>query len=540
VKNTVKEALQTKGLLRGKVIAGHGGLEREFTCITVSETPDSLDWLKCGELVCTTGYALIGNEELQSEWISGMARKNVAALIFKTERFFSSFPDHMIELADELNFPVIELPLDITWPVVIEGITALMISIQTRLLDASYSIYDQLTQFVLSARGLYFTVDAIAHMTQNPVFLEDRYLNPICHSSRQDGMDKYYSDFRLEQQARDELKGLMKVKDSAKSSPFTLPLKTEQGEIEQLIAPIFAGDHLFGYLTVLLANTESLDKELLDTIIVHGATALALELLINNTRFQLNTKEKTYLLKQLTNHTTLSVSEIKKMGGLFGVNFDLNTSVIILSCKPEVTYYSFDRLERYLLTIDPNAVLFLEKKNIVIFYHPKNIETLYKALEESKKIAEQMISHLEKEYYTVNAGIGNTYSQPEPMRKSYFEAKQCVKKAVAEKKRIICQDYRKMASLMSLVPNQEDLQTLAGNLLGNLEAYDREKNTELMKTLHSFFRHKCKQSDTAKALNIHVNTLSYRIARIQEILEADLDDMETCTMLFFSLKILES
>ena len=506
----------------------------------MAETPDALDWLEGGELVCTTGYALQGDPKLQADWISGMAEKGVAAMIFKTMRFFGSLPDSMIELADDLGFPIIEIPMECTWPMVIEGITSLMLGVQTRRINESFGIYDQLTQLVLTAKGLEFMIEAIARMTKNPVLLEDRFFNAICRAGQRGERHQGYIKKRLRQDSREEIKHRLKALDGGKTGIHTLPLLDEMGEIEQLITPIFAGEHLFGYLTVLIVDTDLFDREIVHTIMRHGATALALELLIDNTRFELNTKEKAGLLRQLTGDTMPLASELKKRGGLFGIDFDLHTAVIVLHCRPEVTYYAFDRLERYVQSLDPGAAVFLEKKHITIFYHPDNISTPYRAMEEARAATEQVIAHLERDRYTCYAGIGNTYSQPEPMRKSYFEAMQCMKKAVAEKVPIVCQDYRRFASLVPLVQNQEDLHTLAQNLLGTLITYDREKNTELTKTLHSYFRHRCSQAATAKALNIHVNTLIYRITRIEELLAADLDDMEICAMLFFALQILDT
>lgn len=60
--------------------------------------------------------------------------------------------------------------------------------------------------------------------------------------------------------------------------------------------------------------------------------------------------------------------------------------------------------------------------------------------------------------------------------------------------------------------------------LGLLRAYDRENRTEFYPTLRAYLFCERSYAATAKALNLHRNTLLYRIARIQEITEADLED----------------
>jgi carbohydrate diacid regulator len=48
-----------------------------------------------------------------------------------------------------------------------------------------------------------------------------------------------------------------------------------------------------------------------------------------------------------------------------------------------------------------------------------------------------------------------------------------------------------------------------------------EDNTELMETLRSFIEHNASVSQTAEALNIHRNTLQYRLKRIHTITGKD-------------------
>ncbi len=60
--------------------------------------------------------------------------------------------------------------------------------------------------------------------------------------------------------------------------------------------------------------------------------------------------------------------------------------------------------------------------------------------------------------------------------------------------------------------------------LAQLKEYDAENHTEFYETFYEHLRWERSYVTTAKAMNLHRNTLLYRITRIQEITELDLDD----------------
>jgi purine catabolism regulator len=95
--------------------------------------------------------------------------------------------------------------------------------------------------------------------------------------------------------------------------------------------------------------------------------------------------------------------------------------------------------------------------------------------------------------------------------------------------------YRLLAGLR----DREELGRFYRETLGPLIDYDREHNTELLPTLQAFFEHHGNASQTAKALFVHRNTLNYRLQRIGEITQWDLDDPEARLDAQVALRILQ-
>jgi len=61
-------------------------------------------------------------------------------------------------------------------------------------------------------------------------------------------------------------------------------------------------------------------------------------------------------------------------------------------------------------------------------------------------------------------------------------------------------------------------------LIWRLEAYDREHNGDLVRTLRVFFAANANASEAADRLYLHRNSLPYRLARVQDLTGLDLKD----------------
>ncbi len=73
--------------------------------------------------------------------------------------------------------------------------------------------------------------------------------------------------------------------------------------------------------------------------------------------------------------------------------------------------------------------------------------------------------------------------------------------------------------------------------LSPLIAYDEQHHTDLLPTLGAYFANNGNMARTAHALNIHRNTLVYRLGRITEILQLDTEDASVRLNLHLALKI---
>lgn len=111
---TVREAMKIESLRKTKLVAGKNGIDRTIKNITVMEVPDIVKWLKSGAFIITSFYSLKNNLHEQLDILYELDKLNASALAIKTNRGVI-IDNELIKAADEIKFPIIEIPADITY-----------------------------------------------------------------------------------------------------------------------------------------------------------------------------------------------------------------------------------------------------------------------------------------------------------------------------------------------------------------------------------------------------------------------------------------
>lgn len=92
--------------------------------------------------------------------------------------------------------------------------------------------------------------------------------------------------------------------------------------------------------------------------------------------------------------------------------------------------------------------------------------------------------------------------------------------------------------LFDLFKTGEPVDAFIGEVLGRLVAHDRGRKAHLVETLDVLFAAALNRKAAARRLGVHPNTLSYRIARIEELIGGSLLSGEVCFRAQLALKLL--
>jgi purine catabolism regulator len=111
----------------------------------------------------------------------------------------------------------------------------------------------------------------------------------------------------------------------------------------------------------------------------------------------------------------------------------------------------------------------------------------------------------------------------EGLPNSYREAKAAltVARKIAPHRPVVWYNDVALYVFLDRIAEETETRRWFENNLGPLVEYDKNKGTELVKTLETYFDVNQMQQEAAYELGIHVNTLKYRLRRIEEILGTD-------------------
>lgn len=110
---TIKEAMKINSLKRTRLVAGKKGADKVIKSVTVMEVPDIVHWIKGGEFIITSFYFL-KDIKLQLDILYQLNTLNAAGLAIKTNKG-NCIQEELIKVADEIQFPLIEIPENVTY-----------------------------------------------------------------------------------------------------------------------------------------------------------------------------------------------------------------------------------------------------------------------------------------------------------------------------------------------------------------------------------------------------------------------------------------
>jgi hypothetical protein len=173
-------------------------------------------------------------------------------------------------------------------------------------------------------------------------------------------------------------------------------------------------------------------------------------------------------------------------------------------------------------------------------FHENGIAAVV-ALGDAWDLSEEQISRLEtfakNEFLRI--GTSNAFSHIANFAKRYAQARRAL--SLLQRLRpeaIVCRysDYS-FYDLLDSVKEPDSLGSFCHPALALLRKYDRDNGMDLYHTLEAYLACGCNVKQTANSLRIHRNSLSYRLARIGELTQTDLEDSSIRFLLAMSYRV---
>jgi purine catabolism regulator len=139
---------------------------------------------------------------------------------------------------------------------------------------------------------------------------------------------------------------------------------------------------------------------------------------------------------------------------------------------------------------------------------------------------------------SVSIGIGNLAQSVAELARSHLEARQALRLSKRAGALARVTSYRSLGAFRLLleVQSPEALRGFVSEVLGPLLKYAESRETPLLETLEALAAARWIRRAAARALGIHINSMSYRIERIEALTRLSLDDPETRVAIAIALR----
>ena len=534
---TVEDVRKLALPLGTRVVAGEGLLNRQVNWTTVIYPEDGIVPSKSpqeGEMIllaaCETPAARKASDADVIRWAS---EKKAAAVVLSETASAGAIAE-----AKASGMPVLTLPGGNRVRLIEKAIVSLLVDRKVQIERRGTQIYRQLTQISSRNEGMPELINTMARLTNKAVIIQDKRLRTV-YSSVQPQFVGYWDEIEHFLRKLDNLpvdfQDRHRVSD-AENAVLMQSLPTPG--LARLVAPVITSDIGRGYLSIVGRDNELDDIDLL--VAEHGAAACALEMAkqkaVSDTEKRLRGTFLDRLLIGDVNH-----QEAIRQGERFDHDMTQTHLAIVLTWQDDKTL-SNRRLETLVNTVINNQrakalVWQREREGEVLVFHATAKDD---PIDESLKLAVAFSAEIQRQYphNKVAIGVGQPAREVAAWRTSYRDAVQAMELAtrLQTDTPLYIGDLGVYQLILSL-SDRDKLLEFTDRTLGPLVEYDIRQHADLVKTLEAFFACHGNLSQTAEMLIVHRNTLLYRMNRINEIAQIDLNRPETRLALHLALTI---
>lgn len=533
---TIESILNNERFSDLKLINKKADLNRKVSTIESTETPDIAFYLTPDAFLITTGMVYEDNQQDLIDLIIQLDNLPCAGLGIKLGRFIDKLDDEVIETANRLNFPLIQIPLDFTLGDIFHELLSYIWKNENAELLYSLNIQKRFSDLMIKNAPLGVLIRYLSHTLKKPIALVDPFGN-ISNTS---------SDIE-----NTSLKNVLRrvVEKISFNEDYNKPLDIELEDDNitfntASIYPINVASYYSHYLIIF--DAQNMEYPLSNMAIEQALLILAFTLYkdLRVDYGKLSSKEGFFQdLISINKYETLSEQQILFQGEKYNFTNSNFCQIIVGQVSDKDQSFSNNTVneERYTLIYNwieeklakhiKDSILFPDRKNyryIILLQRPSS--NLINRLVFYREILQKTL-RLDMEFF-----IGNQVQTINSIYLSYEEALEAIEFGEPRGDIPFIKYYSKLDTynLLNLLPKTQ-IENFATNTLKSLAYPEDEPTKDLRETLKTFLDYNCNITDTAEQLFIHRNTVKYRIEKCTEILGKDVTDPDHSLELRISL-----
>ena len=523
---SIREIVEGTSLENLRLVTGHGRQDNQVHNVNIIDNSDAFEWFTAGDFLLTTGFVFRDDVEAQKRLIRELAEINCAGLGVKIKRYWDAIPPAMIAAANELEFPMIEIPYVYSLAHVSNVINDILYRRESSKLKKYQRIHEAFRKCALSGGNIQEIARLSATIVGNPVVMVDENFNLLSYWDLEGNpypLGEYLPLKGNEKPFDDDF--VASIPSDVRYLALSIKRQITRDDVTVIcrIKPIIFSSTIYGYTLVweTMKKMEQLDYVALES----AAHIAAMELFKLKQVEEARIRERQDFFQDLIEGKILSTNALRNLAITNGFDPDRSHIVFALQIEgasPSRLTNAMERIKQFSEASDYPIQIVARADHLLAFVQLKQGDEV-KALNQAiRQYFEGLCSQLDAIIPHYSLGISNICDDFITIRKSIMLAYDVLN--MVKKNRVRVGFFHDLVSyhLLDTEVDRVAMQTFFKETLGPLEAYDTMHNAELLNTLEVYFDCNGNITRAAQELYRHRNTIIYRLEKIKEILETDL------------------
>lgn len=532
--STIKEILAVPRFSDLNLINNEADLTRIVDTIEISETPDMSGYLPQNTLLLTTAMAFKDNPLGLCDLIRALNNLPSAGIAIKLGRFISELDPQVIAVADELGFPLIQIPVTRTLGDISHQLLSYIWDNHTELMYFALDIQRKFSNMMMKGATVSSLINHLSSLIKRPIFI----LNPfgeIQATSRGFKIEDLLSQDQFQELKED----IRNVQSLRKTESIVKKINNNQ----QLLVTIYpvGNNHCFPHMLVIL-KSDQFPYPFSQLAIEQAISVLSYTIYKDHLLMINEAATKKEFFTKLTDKNFDVDPEIDNWID-YGKPFNIIKSNSYRAVVAEMTIpkkYDFHSEEIEELMFEWFYTEAKKYANNTISFPLSNRRRIGLLFQKPEKDIQGMLMGIHETIkdslgISVSFGIGNPVSEVHLFRFSYYEAVESLQRAHSrDNSPLYLYENKGIRSLVEQV-EADDIRYFCTTILKSLAYPDNENDLELRRTLNTYLNNQCRITETAEELFIHRNTVKYRITKCSQLFGKSIDDPDLSIQLRVAL-----
>ncbi len=418
------------------------------------------------------------------------------------------------------------------------------LQVQNAALRQLVVIHDRLGALVLQGADVTAITRMMADLVGRRILLLDALLQVVAMAVPA-GDERFVVDGFVWAPGQEYLRAVLATL-ARERRPLRVPPMADLGvDASCVLAPVAVGEAILGYLAILAEGEAAIGEDLDLQIVQHAATVYALSMMRERSATEVARQLEDELFEGLLLGRTQDEQVARERAMRLGYNPLVSYRVLVLiavESEAQAAERAESTAQRRRLLETLAELCARRSADVFAAVRADELVALVPEAAAPRELGRTALQQAAAllPAWQVTVGIGGPCGSAGAIARSYAQARRALATAqrFGNQGDVVAFEDLGVYRLLFHVTDPAELSGFIDQVLGPLIDYDQRHNADFVHTLGTFLAHNGNLQATARELSLHVNSVTYRMQRIQAIAGMDLEQSEDRLLAQVALKII--